>query len=103
MLLKKSPAYHWRGRPAHERLELRLHGKPACERHRRRLDPRAADRRHFCRFERAALRWWLTLERTGFIRHEPGVAHSIQMLVDPEHLPVLPDPASIRKNYVSRY
>jgi SOS-response transcriptional repressor LexA len=31
----------------------------------------------------------LTLERTGFIRREPGVARSIEMLVDPERLPVL--------------
>ena len=31
----------------------------------------------------------LTLEREGFIRRQPGVARSIEMLVDPEHLPVL--------------
>jgi Mn-dependent DtxR family transcriptional regulator len=31
----------------------------------------------------------LTLERAGFIRRKPGVARSIEMLVDPEHLPVL--------------
>jgi hypothetical protein len=31
----------------------------------------------------------LTLERSGFIRRQPGVARSIEMLVDPEHLPVL--------------
>ena len=31
----------------------------------------------------------LTLERAGFIRRQPRVARSIEMLVDPERLPVL--------------
>jgi Mn-dependent DtxR family transcriptional regulator len=31
----------------------------------------------------------LTLEREGFVRRQPGVARSIEMLVDPESLPVL--------------
>ena len=31
----------------------------------------------------------LTLEREGFIRRQPGVARSIEMLIDPESLPVL--------------
>jgi len=31
----------------------------------------------------------LTLERAGFIRRQPGVARSIEMLVDPNTLPVL--------------
>ena len=31
----------------------------------------------------------LTFERSGFIRRQPGVARGIEMLVDPEHLPVL--------------
>ena len=31
----------------------------------------------------------LTLEQSGFIRRQPGVARSIETLVDPEHLPVL--------------
>ena len=31
----------------------------------------------------------LTLERADFIRRQPGVARSIEMLVDPKHLPVL--------------
>ena len=31
----------------------------------------------------------LTLERAGFIRRQPRVARSIQLLVDPESLPVL--------------
>jgi Mn-dependent DtxR family transcriptional regulator len=31
----------------------------------------------------------LTLERRGFIRRQPGVARSIEMLIDPELLPML--------------
>jgi DNA-binding MarR family transcriptional regulator len=31
----------------------------------------------------------LTLERLGFIRRRPGVARSIELLIDPEDLPVL--------------
>ena len=31
----------------------------------------------------------LTLEREGFIRRQPGVARSTEMLIDPECLPVL--------------
>ena len=31
----------------------------------------------------------LTLERAGFIRRQPSVARSIELLVDPQQLPVL--------------
>jgi DNA-binding MarR family transcriptional regulator len=31
----------------------------------------------------------LTLERAGLIRRQPGVARSIQLLVQPEQLPIL--------------
>ena len=31
----------------------------------------------------------LTLERQGFFQRQPGVARSIEMLIDPENLPVL--------------
>ncbi len=31
----------------------------------------------------------LTLERRGFLRRTPGQARSLEVLVDPEHLPVL--------------
>jgi len=31
----------------------------------------------------------LGLERTGLIRRQPGVARSIELLVAPEHLPIL--------------
>ena len=43
----------------------------------------------------------LTLERTGLIRRQPGQARSIQVLVDPEHLPVL-RPAQQVKSSVLR-
>jgi Mn-dependent DtxR family transcriptional regulator len=31
----------------------------------------------------------VTLEREGFVRRQPGVARSIEMLIEPERLPVL--------------
>jgi hypothetical protein len=31
----------------------------------------------------------LTLERRGFIRRQPGVSRSIELLVAPEDLPIL--------------
>ena len=31
----------------------------------------------------------LTLERAGLIRRQPGVARSIELLVEPEQLPIL--------------
>ena len=34
----------------------------------------------------------LTLERAGLIRRQPGVARSIEILVDPDALPALPWP-----------
>jgi Mn-dependent DtxR family transcriptional regulator len=37
----------------------------------------------------------LTLERSGFIRRQPRVARSIEVLVDPKHLPELTLPELI--------
>ena len=46
----------------------------------------------------------LTLERVGLIRRQPGVARSIQLLVEPRDLPPLnPTPAQIVKSSVQRY
>src|SRR6266436_9434656 len=46
----------------------------------------------------------ITLERSGFIRRQPGVARSIEMLVDPQCLPVLRDhPGQPVKITVQRY
>jgi Mn-dependent DtxR family transcriptional regulator len=43
----------------------------------------------------------LTLERAGLIRRQPGVARSIQLLVEPKALPVLQNQTV--KTSVSRY
>jgi DNA-binding MarR family transcriptional regulator len=46
----------------------------------------------------------LTLERAGLIRRRPGVARSIELLVDPERLPPLrPSAEQIVKSSVQRY
>ncbi|HEY5035039.1 MAG TPA: MarR family transcriptional regulator [Candidatus Dormibacteraeota bacterium] len=46
----------------------------------------------------------LTLERAGLIRRKPGVARSIEVLVQPEALPPLsPSPDQIVKSSVQRY
>jgi DNA-binding MarR family transcriptional regulator len=55
-----------------------------------RRPPAEADmRRHFQVTPPSVHQMVLTLERAGFIRRQPGVARSIEMLVDPERLPVL--------------
>jgi DNA-binding MarR family transcriptional regulator len=45
----------------------------------------------------------LALERAGFIRRQPGVSRSIEVLVPPEHLPVLEIPFEPVKTSVPRY
>jgi DNA-binding MarR family transcriptional regulator len=45
----------------------------------------------------------LTLERAGLIRRQPGAPRSIELLVPPEHLPVLEMPAQPVKTSVPRY
>jgi DNA-binding MarR family transcriptional regulator len=46
----------------------------------------------------------LTLERAGLIHRQPGVARSIQLLVEPEALPILRRPEfQTVKSYVQRY
>ena len=45
----------------------------------------------------------LALERAGFIRRQPGVPRSIEVLVPPEQLPVLETPAQPVKTSVPRY
>ena len=45
----------------------------------------------------------LVLERTGLIRRQPGVPRSIEVLVPPQHLPVLDIPAEPVKTSVPRY
>jgi len=45
----------------------------------------------------------LTLERAGLIRRQPGAPRSIEVLVPPEHLPVLEMPAQPVESSVPRY
>jgi hypothetical protein len=45
----------------------------------------------------------LTLERAGFIRRTPGRSRSMEVLVAPEYLPILPDQDQPVKTSVSRY
>ena len=58
----------------------RLHRRPPAE----------ADMQQYFRVSPPSVHQMvLTLERAGFIRRKPRVARSIEMLVDPEHLPDL--------------
>jgi hypothetical protein len=45
----------------------------------------------------------LTLERAGFIRRQPGVPRSIELLVPPEDLPLLQAQIQTVKTSVTRY
>ncbi len=38
----------------------------------------------------------LTLERAGLVRREPGLARSVEVLVDPKRLPVLHPTQSVK-------
>jgi SOS-response transcriptional repressor LexA len=65
----------------------RLHRRPPAEREMQ---------RHFGVTPPSVHQMILTLERAGFIRRQPGVPRSIEVLVPPEDLPVLQHP--IRQN-----
>ena len=55
-----------------------------------RRPPAEADmQRHFGVTPPSVHQMVVTLERAGFIRRQPRVARNIEMLVDPESLPVL--------------
>jgi SOS-response transcriptional repressor LexA len=57
----------------------RLHSRPPAE----------ADMQQYFRVSPPSVHQMvLTFERAGFIRRQPGVARNIEILVDPEHLPV---------------
>ena len=58
----------------------RVHGRPPVE---------ADLQRHFRISPPAVHQMVLTLEGAGLIRRQPGLARSIEMLVEPECLPVL--------------
>jgi Mn-dependent DtxR family transcriptional regulator len=52
--------------------------------------PAEADiQRHFKVTPPTVHQMLITLERTGLIRRKPGVARSIELLIEPESLPVL--------------
>ena len=58
----------------------RLHRRPPAE----------ADMQHYFRVSPPSVHQMvLTLERAGYIARQPGVPRSIEMLVDPQHLPAL--------------
>jgi Mn-dependent DtxR family transcriptional regulator len=58
----------------------RLHRRPPAE----------ADMQRYFRVSPPSVHQMvLTLERAGFIRRQRGVARSIEIIVDPEYLPVL--------------
>jgi len=67
--------------------------------------PAEADmQRHFRVTPPSVHQMVLTLERAGLIRRQPGVARSIQLLVDPQQLPPLsPTPSQLVKSSVQRY
>ena len=58
----------------------RVHGRPPAE----------ADMQRYFRVSPPSVHQMvLTLERAGLIQRKPGLARSIEVLVEPEHLPVL--------------
>ena len=67
--------------------------------------PAEADlQRHFHVTPPSVHQMVLSLERAGLIRRRPGVARSIELLVEPEHLPPLrPSAEQIVKSSVQRY
>jgi SOS-response transcriptional repressor LexA len=66
--------------------------------------PAEADlRRHFRVTPPSVHQMLITLEREGLIRRQPGIARSIQLLIDPSTLPpLLPQPTSISQNRCAR-
>ena len=58
----------------------RLHRRPPAE---------TDMQRYFCVSPPSVHQMVVTLERAGFIRRQPSVARSIEMLIDPEQLPLL--------------
>jgi DNA-binding MarR family transcriptional regulator len=67
----------------------RVHGRPPAE---------TDLQRHFQVSPPSVHQMLLTLERVGLIRRQPGVARSIEVLVAPEHLPVLRHPQPVKSS-----
>jgi DNA-binding MarR family transcriptional regulator len=72
----------------------RVHRRPPSERE---------IQRHFGVTPPSVHQMILTLERGGFIRRQPGVPRSIELLIPPEDLPVLDASIQPVKSSVSRY
>jgi DNA-binding MarR family transcriptional regulator len=72
----------------------RVHRRPPAERE---------IQRHFGVTPPSVHQMILTLERAGFIRRQPGVPRSIELLMPPEDLPVLEASIQPVKSSVSRY
>ena len=69
-----------------------------------RRPPAEADiKRHFGVTPPSVHQMILTLERAGLIRRQPGLPRSIEVLVPPEHLPVLLAHEQPVKTSVPRY
>jgi DNA-binding MarR family transcriptional regulator len=67
----------------------RVHGRPPAE---------TDMQRHFRVSPPSVHQMVLTLERAGFIRRQPGLARSIEVLVSPERLPVLRPPQGVKSS-----
>lgn len=67
----------------------RVNGRPPAE---------ADMQRHFRVSPPAVHQMVLTLEREGLIRRQPGIARSIEVLVDPERLPILSRPQPVKSS-----
>jgi SOS-response transcriptional repressor LexA len=65
----------------------RVHGRPPAE---------ADLQRHFGASPPSVHQMVLRLERAGLIRRQPGVARSLEVLVAPEHLPLLRPPQTVK-------
>ena len=67
----------------------RVHGRPPAE---------ADMQRHFRVSPPSVHQMVLTLERAGLIRRKPGLARSIEVLVEAERLPVLRSRQSVKSS-----
>ena len=67
----------------------RVHGRPPAE---------TDMQRHFRVSPPSVHQMVLTLERAGLIRRQPGVARTIEVLVDPECLPLLRPPQPVKSS-----
>ena len=70
----------------------RVNGRPPAE---------ADMQRHFRVSPPSVHQMVLTLAREGLIRRQPALARSIEVLVDPERLPILSRPQSVKSTVQS--